>query len=270
MKRFLIAGLAALALTSGPGLSARADSAPAGVVSAEILPGWQTEAGTYMAGLHLRLAPGWKTYWRAPGDAGIPPRFDWTRSTNMAGVKLYWPTPEVFQTNGMRSIGYLDDVVLPIELTPRDAGRPMELRGRVELGVCHDICMPMELDLDQRLPGEARPAPIRAALAAQPMSAGEAKVVHVRCSVEPISDGIRLTAEIDVPPLGRDETAVFELPDESIWVSEAETTREGGRLVAKSDLVPASGAPFALDRSAVRITLLGADRAVDIAGCAVR
>ncbi|PTW50068.1 protein-disulfide reductase DsbD domain-containing protein [Rhodovulum kholense] len=257
--------LAAQALTS----PAPAETAlpPDSVVSGEILPGWQTERGTYMAALHLTLAPGWKTYWRAPGDAGIPPRFDWHGSKNVAAVRLHWPRPTVFSSNGMRTIGYVDDLVLPIELTAREPGRPMEIRARIDLGVCHDICMPMELRLDERLPGESRAAPIRAALEAQPLDARAARVGQVACEVEPISDGLRLTARIEVPPLGGDETAVFELPDPSIWVAETDMDREGGMLVARSDIVPADGTPFALDRSSVRITLLGQDRAVDIRGC---
>jgi DsbC/DsbD-like thiol-disulfide interchange protein len=161
-------------------------------------------------------------------------------------------------------------VVLPIELTPREAGRPMELRGRVELGVCQDICMPMELRLTGLLPGEGGAEAIRAALDLRPQTAREARVGDVTCRVEPISDGLRLTAEIEVAALGPDESVVFELPDPSIWISEAEMARKGGRIVARSDLVPVDGAPFALDRSGVRITLLGKDRAVDIRGCAAR
>lgn len=241
---------------------------PQGVVVAEFLPGWKTEQGTYMAGLHLRLAPGWKTYWRAPGDAGIPPRFDWAGSENLAGVRLHWPTPRMFASNGLRTIGYESDLVLPIELTPRDPGRPMDVHARMEIGVCHDICMPMELSMDGRLPSEGNTGPIRAALDARPLTAAEARVGGVRCTVEPIADGLRLTAEIDVPALGRHEAAVFELSDASVWVSEAEMAREGSRLVARSDLVPSTGQPFALDRSELRITLLGDGRAVDIRGCA--
>jgi len=259
---------AALALLLGTA-SARADGS-GDVVAAEILPGWQTDQGTYMAGLHIKLAPGWKTYWRAPGEAGIPPRFDWAGSENTATVRVHWPTPKVFSSNGMRTIGYVDDVVLPIELTPTDPGQPMELRGHVELGVCHDICMPADLRLSERLPAKGEPGPIRAALAAQPMSAREARVGEVHCQIQPITDGLRLTAEIDVPPLGHQEAAVFELPDPSVWVSETEMARKGGRLVASSDLVPVTGAPFVLDRSAVRITILGEQKAIDIHGCTGR
>ncbi|MCO8143988.1 hypothetical protein NHN26_02000 [Rhodovulum tesquicola] len=243
---------------------------PDDVLSAEILPGWQTADGTYMAGLKLRLAPGWKTYWRAPGDSGIPPRFDWAGSENVAGVEVHWPTPRVFSSNGLRTIGYEHEVVLPLELTPREHGQPLQLDARVELGVCQDICLPIELHLSGLLPAEGRGESIRAALAAQPESARAARVGSVACTVEAIPDGLRLTAEIEVAPLGRNETAVFELSDSSIWVSEALIARQGGRLVARSDLVPVTGAPFALDRSDLRITLLGEGRAIDIRGCAVR
>ncbi|TCM83483.1 protein-disulfide reductase DsbD domain-containing protein [Rhodovulum steppense] len=268
LKRFLrLAAASTLAL--GIAQAALAGP-PENVLHAEILPGWQNADGTYMAGLKLRLAPGWKTYWRAPGDAGVPPRFDWSGSENMAGVRVHWPVPRVFTSNGLRTIGYEREVVLPLELTPREPGSPVELRARVELGVCQDICLPMELRLTGMLPAEGGAEAIRAALDARPLTAREAKVGAVRCMVEPIRDGLRLTAEIEVGALGAGETVVFELPDPSIWVSEAEMARQGGRLVAQADLVPASGTPFALDRSELRITLLGERRAVDIRGCAGR
>ncbi|NDK34882.1 protein-disulfide reductase DsbD domain-containing protein [Rhodovulum sulfidophilum] len=264
----MLAAFAATTTATAPAPVAAGTAArQEGVLQAEILPGWQTARGTYMAGLHLRLAPGWKTYWRAPGDAGIPPSFDWRGSANLAAVKIHWPRPRVFSSNGIRSIGYVADVVLPIELTPADPERPMELRARIDLGVCQDICMPMELRLDRRLPDAGPAEPIRAALASQPLDARTARVGRVTCEIAPISDGLRLTARIEVPPLGDTETAVFELPDPSIWVSQTELARQGGTLVARSDMVPADGTPFALDRSALRITLLGQDRAIDIRGC---
>lgn len=264
-----VAAAAALAAACATPVSA---GGPEGqVIFAEILPGWQTETGTYMAGLRLDLAPGWKTYWRAPGDAGIPPRFDWSGSQNVADVQVHWPKPKVFSANGMRTIVYEHQVVLPVELTPVRAGDPIALRAHVELGVCHDICMPMDLRLSGSLPDEGswqQQAPIRAALAARPQPAAQAHVADVHCAVEAISDGLRLTAEIDIPALGAGEAAVFELTDPSIWVSEATMAREGSKLVARADLVPVTGQPFALDRSMVRITLLGEERAVDIQGCA--
>ena len=236
--------------------------------SVSVLPGWRTDRGTHIAALRIELADGWKTYWRAPGDAGIPPRFAWDGSENIASVAFHWPRPEVYTINGMRSIGYYGELVLPMEFTPRSPGEPIHVAADVEIGVCHDICMPMKVRIEADLPagGNSDPA-IQAALAAGPDTAGEAGVAGVDCDIAPIRDGLRLTARIDMPSLGPDEVTVFELPDQTIWVSEAEGHREGQDLVASSDLVPPSGQPFALDRSQVRITVLGKGRAVEMTGC---
>ena len=74
---------AAMLLPTGASAQGRVDSP---VVAAEILPGWTSASGTRIAALHLTLTPGWHTYWRIPGEAGIAPRFDWGRSQNVASV----------------------------------------------------------------------------------------------------------------------------------------------------------------------------------------
>jgi DsbC/DsbD-like thiol-disulfide interchange protein len=240
----------------------------ADVLAARILPGWQTADGTRMVALELTLAPEWKTYWRSPGDAGIPPLFDWTGSENLAAVQTHWPRPEVFQLNGMQSIGYSERLVLPMELTARDPGQPILLRVSVDLGVCRDICMPATLTLAAEISGTGGPdADIRAALDDRPASGSEAGLTAIACTVEPISDGLRLTATLRLPSTGGEETVVFEPGRSAVWVSDATVTRQGRKITASSDLVSETGAPFALDRSRVTVTVLGRDRAVEIAGC---
>lgn len=259
--RILAALVLALA-TSGP---ARADET---LVEAGILNGWQTATGTQMTGLHLQLAPGWKTYWRAPGDAGIPPQFDWSGSTNVKSVRIHWPAPHLFTTNGLRSIGYDDEVVLPVELTPRDPSLPMRLTGKVDLGVCSDICVPASVSVDAALTAPGKPDPaINAALAALPLSARKAGLKSATCRIDPIKDGLRLTAELVLPPTGGAEALVIEAGSPDIWVSEAQVTRDGALLIASADLVAPSGEPFALDRGALVLTVLGTKRAVEILGC---
>ena len=239
----------------------------ADILAARLLPGFVTDHGTRMAGLEMAFAPGWKTYWRAPGDAGIPPVFDWTGSQNVKAVRLHWPRPSVFHLNGMQSVGYHDALVLPLEVEPLDPAQPVALRMRVDLGVCKDICMPATLDLSADLTPGGGDAAIRAALADQPISAGQAGVIAVHCAVEPIRDGLRVTAHLDLPSQGAEETVVLESGLPGVWVSEATTTRDAGRLTAVVDMVPPDGAPFALDRSGVVVTVIAPDRAVEIRGC---
>lgn len=238
------------------------------VVQAELLHGWSTQNGTHMSAVRIRLAPGWKTYWRSPGDAGIPPSFDWRRSKNLKSVRYHWPVPDVFVDNGMRSIGYAHELVLPIELTPVNSGIDMLLKAQIEIGVCEDICIPASLRISGKISGQgSSDARIKAAINARPDTMSEAGIRDVRCQVEPIADGLRITTQIDMPRIAAKEVAIVELPDPRIWVSEPMVKREGRRLIAVADMVPPNSRPFALDRSSVRITIIGNGRAVDIRGC---
>ena len=238
------------------------------VLSASLRAGWQMESGAHMAAVDLQLAPGWKTYWRSPGDAGIPPSFDWSGSQNVKSVRLHWPAPEVFQVNGMQTIGYHDQLLLPVEVVPLDPSQPVHLAVRVDLGVCDEICMPASLDLSSDLPAPGDPDPgIRAALAQGATSALDGGVTQVSCTVDPITDGLRLTARVRLPDPGRTEVVAFETRDPQVWVAEAVTQREGGDLVSMTELVAPSGAPFALDRSGVTLTILAGGTAVEVKGC---
>lgn len=238
------------------------------VLSAALLPGWQTESGTQMAAVQLTLAPGWKTYWRSPGDAGIPPSFDWSGSQNVKSVRIHWPTPTVFHTNGLQSIGYHDQLVLPIEVTPVDPGKPMRLTAQVDLGICDQICLPASLSLSADLARPGAPDPvISAALDHRPASAKEAGVDKVACTVDPIADGLRLTATINMPARGGVEVVAFETADPTVWVAASAVSRTGNQLVAVTELVAHSGAAFALDRSALTLTILSDGEAVEIHGC---
>lgn len=259
MKAFAILFPLALALP------AHAENPPQ-ILGAEILSGWTTESGTRMAALHLQLAPGWKTYWRSPGDAGLPPQFDWSGSANLAAAELHWPTPQVFDSNGMQTIGYMQELVLPIELTPVDPAQPMQIAARIDLGVCEDVCMPAALDLQLDLanPTEAHQDPrISAALAQMPQAASGG----VACKVEPIDDGVRVTARFDLPGLVDPQAVVMEPTEADVWVSDALLTHQDGTLTAEADLVPGAAQPFDLDKSGLKMTILDEAGAVEITGC---
>ena len=275
MTRTLItlAQIAALTATlTATAVQAQPDT-PAEMVQARVLPGWTAADGSHMAALHLTLAPGWKTYWRAPGDAGIPPAMDLAGSRNLAAVTPVWPTPEVFFQNGLQTVGYDGQLILPLRITPQNAAQPAHIAAQIQIGVCNTICVPVDLTIALDLPTQGS-APhqdlIKAALADQPMTASSARVGEVECTLNPISDGLALTVEIDMPSAGGTETVLIETADPLVWVAETASTRQGGTLTATTELVHVSGQAFALDRSGVRMTVLGTDRAVDIQGCTAK
>jgi len=260
--------LPALALALAALTGAVRAQPPEDMVQIEILPGWVAEDGSRIVGLRLRLAPGWKTYWRSPGDAGIPPLFDWSGSENIAAAHLHWPAPHVFEQFGMQSIGYSGDVVIPIALDPVTPGAAQRMVGAVDIGVCHDICVPVHFAFDLALPTGGRRDPgIIAALIDQPATAAVAGVSGAQCAAEQTDSGLRLTARLTLPPTGGTEFVVVEAGDPAIWVSQADTLREGADLVASVDLSRSDGGAMALDRESLRFTVLGDDRVVDIVGC---
>lgn len=282
---WLTAALAALILAGGAPAGAAGggagdgagDDGPATAAAVDLLTGWETDEGTRMAAIRVRLAPGWKTYWRAPGEGGLAARFDWSGSRNLARAVLHWPTPQVIRSAGVTTIGYTDELVLPVEFAPEAPG-PILLRARLDLGVCRDVCMPLTVRLSADLAGAAGPdSRILEALARQPTPAEAAGVREVSCTLEPIADGLRVTARMTYPSpvpspapssLAAGELAVFELPRPDVWISGAVTRREGDVVTAIADLVPADARPFPLDPAQLRITLFGAPgQAVDIRGC---
>jgi suppressor for copper-sensitivity B len=110
-------------------------------------------------GLQLRLTPGWHTYWRNPGDAGIPPSIDWKGSENFAGAEIAWPAPKRLPlVAGLETVGYEGVVVLPIAVRVVQPGATLHLHAEVDYASCKDICIPYHASLDLTLPaGLARP-----------------------------------------------------------------------------------------------------------------
>ncbi|CUJ04409.1 protein-disulfide reductase DsbD domain-containing protein [Cognatishimia activa] len=268
LPKTLASALALSTLTFAPQL-AQSQSYDTIAVEADILPGWRVVDGNHMAALRFRLKDGWKTYWRSPGDGGIPPRFDWKGSRNAGNIEAMWPTPTVFDQGGMRSLGYKDEVIVPILVTPKRADKDVVLKGRLEIGVCEEICVPETLNVTARLPAEGQKIDpsISVALADQPYSAEEAGVQKVSCSIEPTSDGMAISAEIKMPSTGGREYSVIETDNPLLWVAEATSTRKGNTLRLRSEVMHVEEQSFLLNRSSLRFTVIGGNYAVDIQGC---
>jgi DsbC/DsbD-like thiol-disulfide interchange protein len=119
--------------------------------------GSRTGDATAGAGVEIKLAPGWKTYWRYPGDSGVPPRFDFAGSENVKSVEILWPAPHRFSDESGITIGYKNDVIFPLRIVPQDAAKPVLLRLKADYAVCEKICIPVEgraeLSLDGRRSG---------------------------------------------------------------------------------------------------------------------
>ncbi len=140
----------------------------------------KSPAGAFLrAGVEIRLDPGWKTYWRYPGDSGVPPTFGFAGSQNVKSVIVEFPAPERFPDGaGGHSIGYVGGVVLPLKVTPIDASRPTALHLILNYAICGTLCVPANATLELPLTGESAGAaalqkaeqrvPKRAALGANP------------------------------------------------------------------------------------------------------
>lgn len=235
-----------------------------------LLPGWMTGDGTRMAGIRIKLAPGWKTYWRAPQGNGIPPQFDWSGSTNLATVRVHFPAPEILETFGVRSLGYHDEVVFPVELTPDDASQPIGLSLSLSYGVCEEVCMPAQANADLDIPVDLSGGDdaIRAAWSTRSVAAGEAGFTGASCAIRPDGDGYALSARLGhsgTPSTPR--MVVFETAAEDVWITPETASSSPGALQIDANIDYYGSGAFALDRSALRLTLIGDGRPVVVTGC---
>lgn len=249
-----------------------ASGLPPGLVSASLLPGAVQPDGTVLTALSLTLEPGWKTYWRSPGEAGIAPAFDWSGMTNVASAAALWPRPEVIDSQGTPTLGFHGGLVLPLRLTRTDPDKPVAGTLTVDLGLCLNICVPAHLTLAAPDADAAAPDPRIADALARAPSRGDGPAV---CTTAPIRDGLRVAVSVPAPQApapgtAAEPTAAIEVDAPGMWVSGAELSQAEGTLTAAADVVGPTGQPFALDPALVRLTLVGADGAVDYQGCSPR
>ncbi|MGO8910875.1 MAG: protein-disulfide reductase DsbD domain-containing protein [Bradyrhizobium sp.] len=145
-------GFALAALASSLAIEARAqDASPwhIGPHSAVRLLAGSHSGSVLLGGIAVQLDPGWKTYWRTSGDSGVPPRFDFSKSDNIEAVTVLWPAPMQFDDGaGGTSLGYHNQVVLPLRIVPKNADRPVTLRADVSYAVCEKICIPVEANAE--------------------------------------------------------------------------------------------------------------------------
>lgn len=118
------------------------DWAKGGYSRIRLINAGKVEDGVWRAGLEIDVEDGWKTYWRSPGEVGVPPQFDWTASNGVDSIEVGFPVPARFLDSGLESIGYKGDVILPITIRGADPDTPPTLDLALFYAVCADICVP--------------------------------------------------------------------------------------------------------------------------------
>lgn len=111
------------------------------------------------AAIQIRQSPGWHSYWRSPGDSGLPPQFDWSGSINIKDIVVSYPTPKRFDEMGLTTFGYDGDLFFPVKITLEDADTPTKIHLKLDTMVCKDICIPQSIKTSLDLgTGEAKPS----------------------------------------------------------------------------------------------------------------
>jgi DsbC/DsbD-like thiol-disulfide interchange protein len=216
--------IAATMLAAVPALAADSSAwdrdARAGI---RLIAGNPGPDGAMRAGVEFNLAPGWKTYWRYPGDSGVPPRFDFEHSDNVKSVAVLWPAPHRLNDESGFTIGYKERVVFPLRIEPRDKAKPVVLRLKLDYAVCEKLCVPAEGKAELPLsgtPSQFDPS-ITAAEAAVPKptalnSGGDfaIRAVHRDPSSKPekIFVDVALPADAKVDLFAEGPTASWALP----------------------------------------------------------
>jgi DsbC/DsbD-like thiol-disulfide interchange protein len=154
-RHALILGANLVCLVASPQAASAGDASAwdGGKNSAARLIAGARDGEIQRAGVEVRLAPGWKTYWRYPGDSGIPPRFNFEGSLNVKSVTIRWPAPRRLIDASGTTIGYKHDVVFPLEVVATNAGKPVMLRLKLDYGVCEKVCIPAEAKAELKLTG---------------------------------------------------------------------------------------------------------------------
>ncbi len=226
----------------------------------------RSEAGAtiHRAGIEIRLAPGWKTYWRYPGDSGIPPRFDFSRSHNVKSVTVRYPAPQRLTDEGGTSIGYKHDVVFPLEVVAQDSARPVTLSLAIDYAVCEKLCVPADGKAELTLTGKPGEHEGRLesseARVPHPATLGGTKPLAIRAVKR---EGTRILVDV-AGPAGTELFAEGPMPDWALPVPAAVAGAPEGqqRFAFELDGLPPNTKP---DGATLRLTAVGGEQAIEVA-----
>lgn len=219
------------------------------------------------AGLAVTLEDDWKTYWRSPGEVGLPPEITWEGSENIADVQVLFPAPTRFRAFGIENFGYEKAVTFPLQVTLAEPGLPAQLNAQASLLVCADICVPEQFELSLPLPAssgvDSASAGLIAAAAAQVPEAPEAQGVTLS-SAALTDDGTALVVSVNALRTWQNPDIFPEMGDFTAF-GRPDIRVEGGTLWAQ---LPILSDPVT-DPLALRLTLTDGPLALDLANVAL-
>ncbi|HTF73538.1 MAG TPA: protein-disulfide reductase DsbD domain-containing protein [Bradyrhizobium sp.] len=262
-------GLAATIVVSCLAIEARAeDSSPwqrDGHSAVRLLAGSRSGA-VLLGGIAFQLQPGWKTYWRTPGDSGVPPRFDFSKSENIEAVTILWPAPTKFDDGaGGHSLGYKNQIVLPLRIVAKNADKPVTLRAGINYAVCEKLCIPVEANTELAFASVAstEDSALFAALdtVPKPASIGDPNPLTIR---DVKRDG-KSSVLVDVATPDAREVSLFVEGPTPDWALPVPTLLEPSppgvkRFSFELDGLPPGAKP---EGAALKLTLVGGDRAYE-------
>jgi DsbC/DsbD-like thiol-disulfide interchange protein len=231
-----------------------------------LIAGGRNESGASLrAGIEMRLAPGWKTYWRYPGDSGIPPRFDFSESRNVKSVSVRWPAPQRLTDEGGTSIGYKHDLIFPLDVVPQDATQPVMLSLAIDYGVCEKICMPVDAKTDLTLDGKLTEYDARIIAAEarvpKPAALGQDGALSIRAVKR---EGARIVVDVAYPAgESVDLFAEGPAPDWAFPIPSPVAGAPKGqqRFAFELDGLPPNTKP---DGATLKLTAVTAERAIEV------
>jgi DsbC/DsbD-like thiol-disulfide interchange protein len=227
------------------------------------------DGGPIRAGVEIRLKSGWHTYWRYPGDAGVPPRFDFSQSQNLKSVEVRWPAPQRIPEQGLVAIGYTGDVILPLAIVPQIRGEPVKLRLKLDYAVCEMLCVPAEgkAELVLTAGASSHETALAAAEARVPKrtALGEGSALIVR-SVRREDTGRRPRIIVDVAAPPAAEIALFAEGPTADWAPPVPAAVDGApkglqRFAFELDGTP-PGASY--DGARIALTAVAGDAAIEV------
>jgi DsbC/DsbD-like thiol-disulfide interchange protein len=263
------AGLAAAVFVLSVGPQARAqDSSPwqkDGHSAVRLLAGSRSGA-VLLGGIAFQLQPGWHTYWRTPGDSGVPPRIDFGKSENIEAVTILWPAPTKFADGaGGTSLGYQKQVVLPLRIVAKNADKPVTLRADINYAVCEKLCIPVEASAELGFTSVAstEDSALSAALdtVPKPATIGDPNPLTVRDVKREGKNGVL----VDVAAPDSAEVNLFVEGPTPDWALPVPKLLEHGppgvkRFAFDLDGLPPGASP---DGAALKLTLVGSERAYE-------